>query len=172
MNTISGPLEAWKRVGQAVRQRRIELGIMTQIELSAEGGPGLATIGNIERGAKPSYEDQVIARLEKRLRWKRGSIEALLAGQEPTEAQTTPDPVTVVPGSRFQGNREYPPLVGTDPFYQWIWDADPAIASDMDKEFAIKGTAMLRDAAGGREGVRRLEQQQRHGDERNTDRRA
>lgn len=174
MKMISGPSEAWKRVGKAVRQRRIELGIMTQIELSAEGGPGLATIGNIERGAKPSYEDQVIARLDKRLRWRPGEgVEAILANREPVEIQVTPDPVTtVVPGSRFQGNRDYPPLVGTDPFYQWIWDASAEIASDMEKEVAIKGAAMLRDAAGGREGVRRLEQQQRQGDERNNDRRA
>lgn len=172
MQTISGTAEAWKRVGQAVRQRRIELGFSSQIELSSAGGPGLSTLSKIERGVQLSYEDQVIWRLEQALQWESGSVQAILDGGQPTVKNAAPDRVTVEAGARFQERRTYPPLVGTDPFYQWIWDADPAIASDMDKEFAIKGSALLRDAAGGKDGVRRLEQQQGRSEERNTDRRA
>lgn len=150
MNTIAGNPEGWKRVGKAVRARRLELGIKTQVDLYAAGGPGVATISKIETGRSPSYEDQVIYRLEDVLRWKRGSVQGMLDGAKdgiplPSEAETPAS------GSGFQpekeySNREYPPLVGTDPGFRAIYDLLEGLLTHDERLWAVRGVVMYRSS--------------------------
>ena len=84
MDDLGHPPEAWRRLGQIVRQRRIELGFGSQASLAAEGGPSLSVVNKIETGRGRDYTDRVIIPLEDRLGWRRGSFRALLSGGDPT----------------------------------------------------------------------------------------
>lgn len=68
----------------AARERRIALGISTQPELVAKGGPSLGVIRNIEQAAMPSYAATTLASLDRVLGWVSGSAaKALEAGDAP-----------------------------------------------------------------------------------------
>ncbi|MGI8333413.1 hypothetical protein ACRYCC_25970 [Actinomadura scrupuli] len=158
MNTIAGKPEGWKRVGRAVRARRLAIGLKTQVDLYTAGGPGVATISKIETGRSPSYEDQVIYRLEDALRWKRGSVQGMLDGAEdgiplPSEAETP------APGSRFQPERdsptrEYPPLVGTDPAFRALYDLLEGLLTHEERLWAVRGVVMYRSSEAERAAAR------------------
>jgi hypothetical protein len=47
------------------------------------GGPSTSTMRMIEGGLQDSYKPAVLARLEDVLRWRRGSVRAVLAGGDP-----------------------------------------------------------------------------------------
>jgi hypothetical protein len=72
----------WQRVAEYVRERRTDLG-MTQADVQAEGGPATATQRLIEGALRDSYQAAILSRLERALRWKRGSIRAIRNGGEP-----------------------------------------------------------------------------------------
>ena len=82
MSDTTYPPEAWERLGRAARERRISLG-MSQPDVSASGGPSTGVISKIENAKQDSYEDRVLAQLERALQWKPGSAKAVLAGGEP-----------------------------------------------------------------------------------------
>lgn len=84
--------ESRQRVHDSMTARRDELG-MSQQDLANAAGVGLSSVGRLERG-------QIIApkiekRIEEALGWRRGSIDAIRAGREPTlldEPEPEPEP--------------------------------------------------------------------------------
>ncbi|MFI7125903.1 hypothetical protein ACIBQ1_09430 [Nonomuraea sp. NPDC050153] len=56
---------------------------MSQPDVSAAGGPSTGVISKIENAKQPSYEDRVLAQLERALRWQPGSAQQVLDGGEP-----------------------------------------------------------------------------------------
>jgi hypothetical protein len=81
----------WRLLADAVIKRRTDLG-MTQQDVQAAGGPGTATLRNIEGAHQMSYRGVILGRLERVLRWEPGSIDAILAGGDPTPIKTNPTP--------------------------------------------------------------------------------
>lgn len=73
----------------AVRQRRGTLRL-AQGDLKALGGPGVVTVGQVERAAIASPQERTLAGLDKALGWVEGSAAAVLAGGEPTVAGRNP----------------------------------------------------------------------------------
>ncbi|MFI7114033.1 hypothetical protein ACIBK9_47485 [Nonomuraea sp. NPDC050227] len=82
MSDTTYPREAWVRLGQQARQRRIDLG-MSQPDVSAAGGPSTGVVSKIENARQSSYEDRVLAQLERALQWQSGSAHEVLRGGEP-----------------------------------------------------------------------------------------
>ena len=72
----------WERLASYVRERREELGL-TQEEVASRGGPSTATLRLIENNATDSYRQKSLRQLEDALGWTRGSVLAILAGDEP-----------------------------------------------------------------------------------------
>lgn len=132
---------AWRRLGQMVRRRRIELGFGSQASLSAEGGPSLSVVNKIETGRGRDYTDRVIIPLEDRLGWRRGSFRTILEGGEPVPADTTP---LVAPATERPHEGGYPDEVVGDPFLRFIWDAPKSLADDEDKWAAVTGVLLKR----------------------------
>lgn len=75
-----------ERLAEAVKNRREELGL-TQGGLGSRGGPGVVTVGKIERAEIQQPQPATLAGLDRSLRWAQGSAAAVLAGQEPTPLQ-------------------------------------------------------------------------------------
>lgn len=75
--------EAWKRLGRYIKRRREHLRL-TQQEMYAKGGPSVATIRILEAGEQAGYRNRTYHQVEESLGWAEGSIEAILAGKEPT----------------------------------------------------------------------------------------
>jgi DNA-binding XRE family transcriptional regulator len=87
------------RVGQAVVERRLDLGL-TQRELADKAGVSLNTAALLERGH--TFPRRANARkLEEALEWPRGTLAELRRGGQPTApagpAQRPPSPPAVVP---------------------------------------------------------------------------
>src|SRR5712664_2771440 len=87
MDETRYPPEAWERLARATRRRRKELDL-SQPGLDAAGGPSTSVISKIERAKSDSYEERVLIRLEDALGWRRGSVQAILEGGEPTLVDT------------------------------------------------------------------------------------
>lgn len=68
----------WVVVGELVRRRRERLGLK-QDELKARGGPGVATVGKIERAAQDGFPLRTQHQLERALGWSLGLIEEVIA---------------------------------------------------------------------------------------------
>lgn len=81
----------WRRLATQIARRRRELG-MTQREVQEAGGPSVATLRNLEAGTQDSYQGVVLGRLEQALRWRVGSVEATLAGGDPTPVGSNGEP--------------------------------------------------------------------------------
>lgn len=81
---------SWETLGDEVRKRRRQLGL-TQPEVTARGGPGVATLRAIENN-QPSRPSMRMRRaLEDALEWESGSVDAILAGGPPTVKQPKAD---------------------------------------------------------------------------------
>lgn len=78
--------EGRRRLAEAVRTRRAQLGY-AQEDLVQYGGPGDLTIRKIERGYEIKYRERTIHQLETALKWRPGTVRALLAN----EASHNPD---------------------------------------------------------------------------------
>lgn len=83
----------WRLLAEEVTKRRIDLG-MTQQDVQAAGGPAQSTLRHIEGAHQDTYRKVVLRRLEKALAWEAGSVDAILAGGEPTVSAS---PVLAVP---------------------------------------------------------------------------
>lgn len=79
----------WQRVAEYVRDRRIDLD-MTQADVHSAGGPSPATQRLIEGALQDSYQSAILARLERALKWERGSIRAIRRGGEPVPVPPAP----------------------------------------------------------------------------------
>lgn len=78
--TDQGP----ERLAKAVKARRTQLGL-AQGDLGGRGGPGVVTVGQIERGQNRP-QGLTLARLDRALEWEPGSAAEVLAGGQPTPA--------------------------------------------------------------------------------------
>jgi hypothetical protein len=144
-NDSGHPPEAWRRLGQIVRQRRIELGFGSQASLAAEGGPSLSVVNKIETGRGRDYTDRVIIPLEDRLGWRRGSFRAILEGGDPVCVDApAPAPAAPAPAAEDGNDGNYPEEVVGDPFLRFIWDAPESLADDEDKWAAVTGVLLKR----------------------------
>lgn len=80
------PPEAWTRLGEAVRRRRKALRFdQTDAKSRSHGRIARATWSNIERGISGNYSEDTFEGLCIALDWKPNSVEAVLAGGQPTE---------------------------------------------------------------------------------------
>lgn len=77
---------AAQRLGRLVRERRKQLK-MTQADVQEVGGPSTATLRLIEGGHHTDFRDGTGAALEAAIRWQSGSIDNVLAGDDPTPLQ-------------------------------------------------------------------------------------
>lgn len=86
----------WRRLASKVIERRNELGL-TQEDVRAAGGPSTATMRLVEGALQDSYKDASLARLERALQWRVGSIDRILQGLDPITARqdATATPATV-----------------------------------------------------------------------------
>lgn len=78
----------WARLATQVRQRRVALNL-TQTQVHAAGGPSVSVLSKIETSRSVSYDDIAIARLEKVLHWRAGSVGAILRGEDPQPMSDT-----------------------------------------------------------------------------------
>lgn len=73
----------WQRLAQLVVRRRGALGL-TQVEVAQRGPLSLDRVQAIEGMRSTRYRAGTIAALERALEWRHGSVEAILAGGDPT----------------------------------------------------------------------------------------
>lgn len=71
------PSEPWPVVGLVVKARRERLGLK-QEDLRRRQGPGVSTVGKVERAAQESFPLRTQHALENALGWERGAIESLM----------------------------------------------------------------------------------------------
>lgn len=155
--------EAWRRLGDMLIARRVELDsrYKNRRVFSRETGLEYKLIQDIEKVTRTNFRTETLASLEIGYRLKSGSIRAVLAGGEPTPAseagasfssserrpQTPPDSGTQVGGSRFhdgpkQQSPDYPSEIDGDTFLQMIWDLP--WPEELDKWAAVQGVLMGR----------------------------
>lgn len=70
--------DGWQTLGALVRKRREHLGLK-QGDLAQYGGPGVSTVGKIERGEQGSYPRRTRQQVEVALGWRRGMVDEILA---------------------------------------------------------------------------------------------
>lgn len=75
----------WERLGNLVIARRIELGYRRREDFGRDAGLSERVLGDIESGRRESYHARTLLALQAALRWKQGSVDAILAGGEATE---------------------------------------------------------------------------------------
>jgi transcriptional regulator with XRE-family HTH domain len=75
-----------ERLAQMIRVRRLELGL-SATKAAQAAGIDRATWSNAETGTRRTLEHNHVG-IERALSWRPGSIEAILAGGEPTPEQT------------------------------------------------------------------------------------
>lgn len=75
------PADPWAVVGHVVKARRERLGLK-QEELKQYAGPGVSTVGKVERAAQESFPLRTQHAIENALGWERGSVESLIRAIE------------------------------------------------------------------------------------------
>jgi transcriptional regulator with XRE-family HTH domain len=75
--------EAAKNLGEAILHRRVELGFRTRYQFAEATGLTIKTLGEIERGVRPTYGRPTYATLDQVLGWPAGTVEGILTA-EPT----------------------------------------------------------------------------------------
>jgi transcriptional regulator with XRE-family HTH domain len=85
----------WKRLGQIVRAERVRLGYHSVANFAKAAGLSSTTVDNIENARKTSYRPDSVGALELALGWRSGSVELVLAGQDP-EAEADADLAVIV----------------------------------------------------------------------------
>ncbi|OZE92476.1 hypothetical protein CH298_02785 [Rhodococcoides fascians] len=75
----------WARLGKAVVNRRIELGMRTRESFADTAGLSSRILSDIEKARKQSYSSGTLAQLEQALQWEQGSIESVLEGGTPVD---------------------------------------------------------------------------------------
>lgn len=75
--------EDWQRLAAMAARRRAQLDL-TQIEVAQRGPLSLDRVQAIEGAKRSNYRLGTLLALERALEWKQGSVDAILAGGEPT----------------------------------------------------------------------------------------
>lgn len=79
----------WVRLGDAVRDRRVELG-MTQEDLADAAGIATGTVRNLENGNR--VRDLTLPKINRALGWTEGSYKLVFDGQPPRIAEPEAEP--------------------------------------------------------------------------------
>lgn len=74
-------LEGWRRAGARIRTARTRAGHRTLDDFATAAGIGKRTLGDLETGARDTFTDSVLDRVEAELGWRPGSIRAIVAGR-------------------------------------------------------------------------------------------
>lgn len=72
----------WDRVAEAVKLRRVKLGMRTAKDLAENMGVSPRLVGEIENGRRESYSVSTLIALEDALQWSRGSVEKVKQGAD------------------------------------------------------------------------------------------
>lgn len=91
-----GVADGWARVAHAVVRRRVHLGL-TQEEASGRAGLSATTWRLLENEVQTRYRRLTLAGVERALGWAPGSIDAILAGDEPSVTDDGRGPATATP---------------------------------------------------------------------------
>lgn len=83
-----------KRLGHAVVARRTDLGMRTTKALAELADLSPRMLGDVENGRRDNFSPGAKAQIERALQWEPGSIDAVLAGGDPTPMPSPPRPVT------------------------------------------------------------------------------
>lgn len=84
-------IQVWDQLAELAKARRNQLGLSQAAVAKVVGGPSLASLKNIERGARgygKSINSATSLALDKALRWSPGSTQRLVSGQA-----SDPDPL-------------------------------------------------------------------------------
>lgn len=76
----------WVRLGEAVKSRRVQLGLHRQQDLASLTGLTRRVLSDIEHGRRGNYDKETLLRLEQALEWAPGSVRAVLDGGQPLSA--------------------------------------------------------------------------------------
>lgn len=127
------PTANWKRLGELLVRRRIELDprYSNRQLFAAERGINYRTVSDVERGRRDNYEDGTITALEVAYGVKPGSIGQFLAGGElealprPAEAPPVPRNPFAAFASQFSEPEDDPAWDmfpdPADKLLRWIW---------------------------------------------------
>lgn len=77
----------WERLGRLVVAARVAGGMHSREQFASASGFSTRFLGDVEKARRTNYDQASLARLEKVLGWKPGSIDSILAGGEPTRVQ-------------------------------------------------------------------------------------
>ncbi|WP_433233950.1 hypothetical protein [Actinomadura nitritigenes] len=131
------PEEPRRRLARLIEERATDLRLTWDevIERSGLSKQGLHGVrfgtGALRRLTKAGIEDA--------LAWKRGSVDAILKGGDPTVVDEAP----LIPEPEAEAEDvDYPDFVGDDPFYRHIWRFESV--SEDDREYAISGVQLHR----------------------------
>lgn len=129
--------EDWKRLGQVVIRRRVEIGYRTREAFAEKVGLSTKTLGEIERGARTSYDQGTIAVVEQALGWVGGAVRAVLDGAEvPPSVGPSSVPPYVMPGGSVAHSTAIAPVRDMDvtaaihPPPELLWQLGLAPAPD------------------------------------------
>lgn len=99
-------MAAWDKLGIAVRERRLDLGL-TQKDIADRGGPSAPAVRLLENNRSQTLTPRLARKLEHALQWEPGSCDAILAGGEPTPlTPQAAEPPIGKPGDRFAMARQ------------------------------------------------------------------
>jgi hypothetical protein len=87
---MDGPFEAWRRLGALLIQRRVKLNpsYRSRQKFVADVGLNPRMLADIENARRMSFRPETVLALEHAYQWVPGSIEAVLAGGDPTPIET------------------------------------------------------------------------------------
>ena len=100
----------WQALARAVQQRRQHLRLT--LDLSSYGGPGEITMRKIERAEGASMRNSTKTGLETALRWPRGTVDRVLAGETTPQEATALDASEVEPDTHTR--RRFSPVPWDD----------------------------------------------------------
>ncbi|WP_267244405.1 helix-turn-helix domain-containing protein [Streptomyces sp. PR69] len=100
------------RLGAALKASRVaRRPKMTQEDAATALGVSRATVQNIERGSRPSKVNSTIREYAALLGWSKGSVERVLAGDEPVLVQDSPGDAAQPSPAPAEDELPVPPLI-------------------------------------------------------------
>lgn len=88
---LDGRMAETQRLAEHVVARRVQLGYQRRPAFVEAAGISLRTLGDIENGRRDRYDPATIASIEHALKWATGSVNRILAGDDPIELRTDND---------------------------------------------------------------------------------
>lgn len=131
----------WKRLGAYVVQRRNELGYGSQVALEEASGVSYRTISRLETGH--SIGKNNLRKLEQALLWDLGSVDAILAGGDPSPSKGQQ------PEGRRQESRSFIVGLTREELVNLADVYAEAFGEQAGEAFLLRAAEIRRDAAAG-----------------------